>query len=184
MDGPPSNARPTRLCQTLYHTRIRNQVRRLGEALESGVPINFIQELHELLQYHVTTYFDNEVSGLSPARHRSGRALKTLVQRLKGKEGRFRGNLSGKRVDFSARTVVSPDPNLDINEVGVPLDVASRLTIPEKVTAHNSEEMKRLIDNGPDTYPGALYIVRPDGRRVDTPGAGHDVHRFAPPNRG
>jgi len=139
---------------------------KLREALESGVPINIIQELHELLQYHVTTYFDNEVSGLPPARHRSGRALKTLVQRLKGKEGRFRGNLSGKRVDFSARTVVSPDPNLDINEVGVPLDVASRLTIPEKVTAHNMDEMKRLIDNGPDNYPGALYIVRPDGRRV------------------
>src|SRR5205823_12355348 len=75
-------------------------------------------------------------------------------------------NLSGKRVDFSARTVVSPDPNLDINEVGVPLDVASRLTIPEKVTAHNMDEMKRLIDNGPDNYPGALYIVRHDGRRV------------------
>src|SRR3989441_1400017 len=139
---------------------------KLSEALESGVPINIIQELHELLQYHVTTYFDNEVSGLPPARHRSGRALKTLVQRLKGKEGRFRGNLSGKRVDFSARTVVSPDPNLDINEVGVPLAVASRLTIPEKTTATNIEEMKRLIENGPDNYPGALYIVRPDGRRV------------------
>ena len=139
---------------------------KLSEALESGVPINIIQELHELLQYHVTTYFDNEVSGLPPARHRSGRALKTLCQRLKGKEGRFRGNLSGKRVDFSARTVVSPDPNLDINEVGVPLDVASRLTIPEKATSHNLETMKALIENGPDTYPGALYIVRPDGRRV------------------
>ena len=139
---------------------------KLREALESGVPINIIQELHELLQYHVTTYFDNEVSGLPPARHRSGRALKTLVQRLKGKEGRFRGNLSGKRVDFSARTVVSPDPNLDINEVGVPLDVASRLTIPEKATDYNLDEMKKLIANGPDTYPGSLYIVRPDGRRV------------------
>src|SRR5438094_835360 len=99
---------------------------KLREALESGVPINIIQELHELLQYHVTTYFDNEVSGLPPARHRSGRALKTLVQRLKGKEGRFRGNLSGKRVDFSARTVVSPDPNLDINEVVVILHVPQR----------------------------------------------------------
>ena len=139
---------------------------KLREALESGVPINIIQELHELLQYHVTTYFDNEVSGLPPARHRSGRALKTLVQRLKGKEGRFRGNLSGKRVDFSARTVVSPDPNLDINEVGVPLDVASRLTIPEKTSDYNLEEMKKLIKNGPDIYPGSLYIVRPDGRRV------------------
>jgi len=139
---------------------------KLKEALESGVPVNIIQELHELLQYHVTTYFDNEVSGLPPARHRSGRALKTLTQRLKGKEGRFRGNLSGKRVDFSARTVISPDPNIDINEVGVPLDVAQRLTIPERVTPWNIEELKSLIRNGPDQYPGALYIVRPDGRRV------------------
>jgi DNA-directed RNA polymerase subunit A' len=139
---------------------------KLKEALESGVPVNIIQELHELLQYHVTTYFDNEVSGLPPARHRSGRALKTLSQRLKGKEGRFRGNLSGKRVDFSARTVISPDPNIDINEVGVPLDVAQRLTIPERVTPWNIDELKRLIRNGPDQYPGALYIVRPDGRRV------------------
>jgi DNA-directed RNA polymerase subunit A' len=122
--------------------------------------------LHELLQYHVTTYFDNEVSGLPPARHRSGRALKTLSQRLKGKEGRFRGNLSGKRVDFSARTVISPDPNIDINEVGVPMDVAQRLTIPERVTPWNVEELRSLIRNGPDQYPGALYIVRPDGRRV------------------
>ena len=139
---------------------------KLREALESGVPVNIIQELHELLQYHVTTYFDNEVSGLPPARHRSGRALKTLTQRLKGKEGRFRGNLSGKRVDFSARTVISPDPNIDINEVGVPIDVAQRLTIPERVTPWNIDELKNLIRNGPDQYPGALYIVRPDGRRV------------------
>ena len=139
---------------------------KLKESLESGVPVNIIQELHELLQYHVTTYFDNEVSGLPPARHRSGRALKTLSQRLKGKEGRFRGNLSGKRVDFSARTVISPDPNIDINEVGVPMDVAQRLTIPERVTPWNVEELRNLIRNGPDQYPGALYIVRPDGRRV------------------
>jgi DNA-directed RNA polymerase subunit A' len=139
---------------------------KLKDALESGVPVNIIQELHELLQYHVTTYFDNEVSGLPPARHRSGRALKTLCQRLKGKEGRFRGNLSGKRVDFSARTVISPDLNLDLNEVGVPLDVASRLTIPERVTQWSIEEMKKLIENGPELYPGALYVVRPDERRV------------------
>jgi len=139
---------------------------KLKEALDSGVPVNIVQELHELLQYHVTTYFDNEVSGIPPARHRSGRALKTICQRLKGKEGRFRGNLSGKRVDFSARTVISPDPNIDINEVGIPVDVAARLTIPERVTSWNLEEMKRLVENGPDEYPGTLYLVRPDGRRV------------------
>ncbi|MFQ6095096.1 MAG: DNA-directed RNA polymerase subunit A' [Candidatus Bathyarchaeia archaeon] len=139
---------------------------RLKENLEAGAPTLIIQDLHELLQYHVTTYFNNESSGIPPARHRSGRALKTLSQRLKGKEGRFRTNLSGKRVDFSARTVITPDPNLDINEVGVPISVAMRLSVPEKVTAWNIDDMRELVKNGPDKYPGALYIVRPDGKRV------------------
>src|SRR3990170_241846 len=139
---------------------------RLKENMEAGAPTLIIQDLSELLQYHVTTYFNNEASGIPPARHRSGRALKTLSQLLKGKEGRFRSNLSGKRVDFSARTVISPDPNLDINEVGVPKDIAMRLSVPEKVTAWNIEEMKKLVVNGPENYPGALYIIRPDGKRI------------------
>src|SRR3989304_3005684 len=139
---------------------------RLKENMEAGAPTLIIQDLSELLQYHVTTYFNNEASGIPPARHRSGRALKTLSQRLKGKEGRFRSNLSGKRVDFSARTVISPDPNLDINEVGVPADIAMRLSVPEKITAWNIEEMKKLVTNGPEKYPGALYIIRPDGKRI------------------
>jgi DNA-directed RNA polymerase subunit A' len=139
---------------------------RLKENMEAGAPTLIIQDLSELLQYHVTTYFNNEASGIPPARHRSGRALKTLSQRLKGKEGRFRSNLSGKRVDFSARTVISPDPNLDINEVGVPRDVAMRLSVPEKVTEWNINEMKQLVVNGPEQYPGALYIIRPDGKRI------------------
>ena len=139
---------------------------RLKENMEAGAPTLIIQDLSELLQYHVTTYFNNEASGIPPARHRSGRALKTLSQRLKGKEGRFRSNLSGKRVDFSARTVISPDPNLDISEVGVPSDVAMRLSVPEKITAWNIEEMKKLVINGPEKYPGALYIIRPDGKRI------------------
>ena len=139
---------------------------RLKENMEAGAPTLIIQDLSELLQYHVTTYFNNEASGIPPARHRSGRALKTLSQRLKGKEGRFRSNLSGKRVDFSARTVISPDPNLDINEVGVPRDVAMRLSVPEKVTEWNIDELKQLVINGPEQYPGALYIIRPDGKRI------------------
>jgi DNA-directed RNA polymerase subunit A' len=139
---------------------------RLKENIEAGAPTLIIQDLSELLEYHVTTYFNNESSGIPPARHRSGRALKTLSQRLKGKEGRFRSNLSGKRVDFSARTVISPDPNLDISEVGVPLSVATKLSVPEKVTHWNTDEMRELVNNGPDEYPGALYIVRPDGKRV------------------
>ncbi|MDH5794592.1 MAG: DNA-directed RNA polymerase subunit A' [Candidatus Bathyarchaeota archaeon] len=139
---------------------------RLKENIEAGAPTLIIQDLSELLEYHVTTYFNNESSGIPPARHRSGRALKTLSQRLKGKEGRFRSNLSGKRVDFSARTVISPDPNLDISEVGVPLEVAMKLSVPEKVTHWNIDGMQELVKNGPEEYPGALYIVRPDGKRV------------------
>jgi DNA-directed RNA polymerase subunit A' len=139
---------------------------RLKENMDAGAPTLIIQDLSELLQYHVTTYFNNEASGIPPARHRSGRALKTLSQRLKGKEGRFRSNLSGKRVDFSARTVVSPDPNLDINEVGVPIEIAMRLSVPEKITQWNIEDMRKLVINGPEKYPGALYIIRPDGKRI------------------
>jgi len=139
---------------------------RLKENIEAGAPTLIIQDLSELLQYHVTTYFDNEASGIPPARHRSGRALKTISQRLKGKEGRFRSNLSGKRVDFSARTVISPDPNLDINEVGIPLDIAMRLTVPVKITSWNLKEVRQFVINGPEHYPGALYVVRPDGKRI------------------
>ena len=139
---------------------------RLKESKEAGTPPLIVQDLVDLLQYHTTTYFDNEVSGIPQAHHRSGRALKTITQRLKGKEGRFRGSLSGKRVDFSSRTVISPDPNLDLSEVGVPESVAMKLTIPEIVTEWNVERMRRLVVNGPDRYPGVNYIVRPDGVKI------------------
>ncbi len=91
---------------------------------------------------------------------------KMVTQRLKGKEGRFRGSLSGKRVDFSSRTVISPDPNLDLSEVGVPQTVAMKLTIPEIVTEWNIEKLKKLVINGPDNFPGVNYIVRPDGVKI------------------
>ena len=140
---------------------------RLQDNRESGAPQLIVEDLWELLQYHITTFFDNETSGIPPARHRSGRALRTLSQRLKGKEGRFRSNLSGKRVDFSARTVISPDPLLSINEVGVPREIAEILTVPERVTEWNIEEMKELVMRGPKAHPGVNYIIRDDGRRVD-----------------
>lgn len=138
---------------------------RFQENKEAGAPQLIIEDLWELLQYHVTTYLDNEVSGIPPARHRSGRPLKTLSQRLKGKEGRFRGSLSGKRVNFSARTVVSPDPNLSVSEVGVPEYIAKELTIPVNVTSRNIEEIRKLIKRGTQ-YPCANYVKRLDGRRV------------------
>ncbi len=82
------------------------------------------------------------------------------MQRLKGKQGRFRGNLSGKRVDFSGRTVISPDPNLRIDEVAVPERVAKILTYPERVTSHNVEMLRRAVRNGPDVHPGANFVAR------------------------
>ena len=140
---------------------------RLRENIDAGAPHLIVEDLWELLQYHITTYFDNQVSGIPPARHRSGRALRTLTQRLKGKEGRFRSNLSGKRVDFSARSVISPNPYISINDVGVPQDVAKILTIPTNINDWNIEEMKQLILNGPNRHPGANYIIRNDRRRID-----------------
>jgi len=138
---------------------------RFMENRDAGAPQLIIEDLWELLQYHVATYFDNEVSGLPAARHRSGRPLKTLSQRMKGKEGRFRGSLSGKRVNFSARTVISPDPNISICEVGVPEEIAKELTITVTVTPRNIEEMREIVRRGP-RHPGANYVRRLDGRRV------------------
>jgi len=175
MPVPPVDVRPSIILESgiraeddLTHKLVDiiriNQ--RLKENIEAGAPTLIIEDLSELLQYHVTTYFNNEVSGIPPARHRSGRTLKSLAQRLKGKEGRFRGNLSGKRVDYSARTVISPDPNLDINQVGVPVHIATKLTVPEVVTERNLEEVKKLVLNGPHRHPGALYVIRPDQKRI------------------
>ncbi len=149
---------------------------RLRENRDAGSPQLIVEDLWELLQYHVTTYFDNQTSGIPPARHRSGRPLKTLVQRLKGKEGRFRSNLSGKRVNFSARTVISPDPLLSINDVGVPEIAARELTVPLRVNSHNIEQARQIVLRGPlpptqlaehkPYVPGANYVIRPDGRRI------------------
>ncbi len=146
---------------------------RLQENRDAGAPQLIVEDLWELLQYHITTYLDNQTSGIPPARHRSGRPLKTLAQRLKGKEGRFRSNLSGKRVNFSARTVISPDPNLSINELGVPIRIAEELTVPVRVTSHNIDWCKQMIKQkylgsaDHDEYiPGVNYVVREtDGMR-------------------
>jgi DNA-directed RNA polymerase subunit A' len=145
---------------------------RLRENRDAGAPQLIVEDLWELLQYHITTYFDNQTAGIPTARHRSGRPLKTIVQRLKGKEGRFRSNLSGKRVNFSARTVITPDPYLSINQVGVPELAARELTVPVRINIHNLSFMRNIIKENfmpsdPDEYiPGINYMIRPDGRRV------------------
>ncbi len=138
---------------------------RLFENINAGAPEIIIEDLWDLLQYHVTTYFNNTLSQIPPARHRSGQALKTLTERIKSKEGRFRHNLAGKRVNFAARTVISPDPKIKFNEVGVPKRVAMDLTIPERVTEWNIKTLKGFLKNGPKKYLGANYVTRPDGKK-------------------
>jgi DNA-directed RNA polymerase subunit A' len=144
---------------------------RFKENQDAGAPQLIIEDLWELLQYHVTTYHDNEVAGCPPARHRSGRPLKTLSQRLKGKDGRFRGSLSGKRVNFSSRTVISPNPMLSVSEVGIPLSIGNEMTIPIQATTFNLDELRSIIRVGPhrpnlQSPCGANYVIRPDSRRI------------------
>jgi DNA-directed RNA polymerase subunit A' len=138
---------------------------RLFENINAGAPEIIIEDLWDLLQYHVTTFLDNTVAQLPPARHRSGQPLKTITQRIKSKEGRIRHNLAGKRTNFCSRTVISPDPMLKLNEVGVPSVVARKLTVPETINTWNMAYLKKFVERGPTVYPGANYIIRPDGKR-------------------
>jgi DNA-directed RNA polymerase subunit A' len=138
---------------------------RLFENINAGAPEIIVEDLWDLLQYHITTFIDNAIAQLPPARHRSGQPLKTLTERIKSKEGRIRHNLAGKRTNFSARTVISPDPMIELNEVGVPSKIAMKLTVPEKITKWNMEYLKKFIEKGPQKYPGANYVIRPDGKK-------------------
>uniref|UniRef100_H2Z9D8 DNA-directed RNA polymerase subunit n=1 Tax=Ciona savignyi TaxID=51511 RepID=H2Z9D8_CIOSA len=134
---------------------------------QNGTASHIILEDVKLLQYHVATLCDNDMPGVPKALQKSGRPLKSIKQRLKAKEGRIRGNLMGKRVDFSARTVITPDPNLKIDEVGVPRSIACNLTYPEIVTPFNIDRMQELVRRGNNQYPGAKYIIRDGGDRID-----------------
>lgn len=136
----------------------------------NGAPQHIIQQFTALVQYHIVTYMDNTLPGMPPSMQKSGRPIKSISQRLKSKEGRIRGNLMGKRVDFSARTVITGDPNIGIDELGVPWSIALNLTFPEVVTPFNIEKLQKLVDNGPHPPPGetgAKYIIREDGRRIN-----------------
>ncbi|KAI5859082.1 DNA-directed RNA polymerase II subunit [Tricharina praecox] len=137
------------------------------QAETNGSPQHIVNEFQDLLQFHVATYMDNDLAGQPQALQKSGRPVKSIRARLKGKEGRLRGNLMGKRVDFSARTVITGDPNLSLDEVGVPRSIASTLTYPEIVTPYNIHKLHELVKNGPNQHPGAKYVIRDTGERID-----------------
>jgi DNA-directed RNA polymerase III subunit RPC1 len=129
-------------------------------ALQRGQPVQTIMEQWEYLQVQIAMYVNSDVPGLQQPGY--GKAIRGFCQRLKGKQGRFRGNLSGKRVDFSGRTVISPDPNLGIDQVAVPILVAKNLTYPERVQSHNLAKLRKCVINGPNVHPGAQHIIKKD----------------------
>jgi DNA-directed RNA polymerase III subunit RPC1 len=160
----------------------------LGHCLKEGRDMYKINEIWALLQGIYTQYVNSETSGL-PKELVTKSSTKGIVQRLKGKTGRFRGNLSGKRVEYSARTVITPDPNLRIDQVGVPRQMALVLTYGEKVNARNIKRLRLAVKNGPNVYPGANYIslkgdptplslaFHRNKKLMDTISIGDTVHR-------
>jgi len=138
----------------------------LSNKIAKGAKKKAIDEWTTLLQYHVATLVNNEIPGVAQSAQRSGRPLKSLQQRLGSKEGRIRNNLQGKRVEFSARSVITPDPNISIAELGVPQKIAMNLTFPERATPYNIDRLYKLVQNGPDVYPGAKSVQRIGGRTI------------------
>lgn len=152
------------------------------------VPDNqrYLDTYWQCLQYHCATYYDNESMTLPRCELKSGsgNAAKSITYRLKGgKTGRIRGNLQGKRVDYSARTVITSDPNNDLDELGVPLKIAQIITYPEIVTPYNIEYLTSLVRSGRTKYPGANFVDNtgvkgPNGRpvRIDLRYRNRDIH--------
>lgn len=139
------------------NARIRKQ---LDKESSSGEEPKYLNENVQLLQYHIATFFDNENMSLPKSEQKSGgRTTKSISDRIRGKTGRVRGNLMGKRTDFSARTVITSDPNLSLDELGVPIKIAMNITFPEVVTPYNIDEMSKLVKNGRYIYPGANFVI-------------------------
>jgi len=171
---PPPAMRPTvkqgdsqRMDDDLTHklSEIVKYNNTLKSKINSFARKEIIDDWYKMVVYHIITFIDNEQQGISQATHRSGRPIKAIRQRLKGKEGRLRSNLMGKRVDFSARSVITPDPNIDLDQLGVPIKIALNLTFPEIVNTFNIEDLKSYIKNGPLVWPGAKSIIKRDGNR-------------------
>ena len=115
--------------------------------------------------YHQLVAAVRELFHIKGGTRQGAKNVKGLGALLRGKKGLFRKYMTGKRVDFSARSVISPDPFLSINEVGVPIEIATVLTVQEVVNEYNLERVKKLVENGPEVYPGATRVIRIDDNR-------------------
>ena len=138
----------------------------LQEKMQNNAPANVIEDWSTVLQYYVATQVDNKIPGVASVAQRSGRPLKSIKDRLNGKGGRMRGNLMAKRVDFSARSVITADPNISIRELGIPMKIAKNITKPVSVNRVNKLFLTKLVLNGPDEYPGAKILEKKNGESI------------------
>ena len=138
----------------------------LQEKIQNNSSPDVIQNCTNVLQYYVATIVDNNIPGVDSVAQRSGRPLKSIKERLNGKGGRMRGNLMAKRVDFSARSVITADPNISIRELGVPMKIAKNITKPVVVNKMNRAFLTQLVQNGPDVWPGAKMLEKPSGDMI------------------
>jgi DNA-directed RNA polymerase II subunit RPB1 len=138
----------------------------LQDKIQNNAPSNVIDDWTTVLQYYIATQVDNKIPGVASVAQRSGRPLKSIKDRLNGKGGRMRGNLMAKRVDFSARSVITADPNISIRELGIPMKVAKNITKPVIVNNINKKFLTKLIQNGPDVWPGAKMLEKQNGEVI------------------
>jgi DNA-directed RNA polymerase II subunit RPB1 len=138
----------------------------LQEKIQNNAPANVIDDWATVLQYYVATQVDNKIPGVASVAQRSGRPLKSIKDRLNGKGGRMRGNLMAKRVDFSARSVITADPNISIRELGIPMKIAKNITKPVVVNDVNRAFLIKLVQNGPDVWPGAKILEKKNGDSI------------------
>jgi|LauGreDrversion4_2_1035121.scaffolds.fasta_scaffold07523_3 DNA-directed RNA polymerase II subunit RPB1 len=151
---------------THIYSNIIKTNRDLADKIANNATPIVIEKLSTVLQYFIAMIANNKVKGADPMAQRSGRPLNCISGRLNSKNGRIRGNLMGKRVDFSARSVITGDPNLSIRQLGVPLKIATNITKPVVVNDRNRDFLLKLIQNGPEVYPGAKILERRNGENI------------------
>jgi DNA-directed RNA polymerase beta' subunit len=140
----------------------------LDKETASGEDIKYSQDYIQHLQYHIATYYNNEEVPLPISQQKTGgRPIKSIAERISGKTGRIRQNLNGKRVEGSGRAVITSDPSIGIDEVGIPLKIAMSIPFPETVTPDNYEKLTQLVKNGRDIYPGVNKVIKKNGVSYD-----------------
>jgi len=145
-----------KLIDIIRHNENLKDTRGEGSLIKSTV----INDDFMFLQFHIATFYANDIINLPKSLQKNKTVTRSLSERLKGKEGRIRGNLMGKRVNMSGRTVITPDPNISLSEVGVPLIIAMNLTYPEVVTSQNRQYLTTLVNHGTQVYPGANFVIK------------------------